>query len=57
MVARFLIFSHGFQPSQFVEAVVDQGPDTVLVDIDLAFAVVGAAAGPLKFSMNLESAK
>ena len=45
MIAGFLIYLHGLQSAQFLKAVVDQGPDTVLVDIDLALAVVGAAAG------------
>ena len=47
MIAGLLIFSHGIQPVQIREPVVYQGPDTILVDIDFAFAVIGAAAGPV----------
>ena len=44
MVARLLVFAHGFKPAQFLETVINQRPDAVLVDVDFAFAVIGAAA-------------
>ena len=45
VIAGLLIFSHGIHTIQFPEPVVYQGPDTILVDIDFAFSVIGTAAG------------
>jgi len=45
MIAGFLVFAHRFQAPQFLEPVIYQGPDAVLVDVDFAFAVVGSSAG------------
>ena len=45
MIARLLIFSHGIQPPQFLETVINQCPDAIFSDINFAFAVVGSTAG------------
>ena len=45
MIAGLLVFSHGLKPPQVIETVVNQRPDTILVDIAFALTVVGAVAG------------
>jgi hypothetical protein len=47
VIAGFLVSSHRIQPVKFLEAVVNQCPDTVFVHINFTFSVVGSAAGPV----------
>ena len=47
VIAGFLISSHGIQSLQFLEAIINQGPDAVFGHVNFAFTVVGSAAGPV----------
>ena len=45
VVSRGLVFFHGPQLIQFAQAIVDERPDAILVDVNFALAVIGSPAG------------